>query len=227
METKIYNILIIDDHPLIAQAYKLALDELKNTNEGIDFIITYCHDCAEGYTAIQAAVSNKESIDLVFLDISLPPTKDGKILSGEDLGIKFRELLPEAKIIVSTTYSDNYRIHNIIKSVNPEGFLIKNDLDPDELIKAVGAVLDGKLYFTDSVLEVLRNNVSSDHMLDSMDRRILYELSIGTKMKDIPNVLPLSIAGIEKRKRNLKVIFNIKKNSDKELIQLAKKKGFI
>lgn len=227
METKIYNILIIDDHPLIAQAYKLALDELKNTNEGIDFIITYCHDCAEGYSAIQAAVSNKESIDLVFLDISLPPTKDGKILSGEDLGIKFRELLPEAKIIVSTTYSDNYRIHNIIKSVNPEGFLIKNDLDPDELIKAVGAVLDGKLYFTDSVLEVLRNNVSSDHMLDSMDRRILYELSIGTKMKDIPNVLPLSIAGIEKRKRNLKVIFNIKKNSDKELIQLAKKKGFI
>ena len=95
------------------------------------------------------------------------------------------------------------------------------------MIKAVGAVLDGKLYFTDSVLEVLRNNVSSDHMLDSMDRRILYELSIGTKMKDIPNVLPLSIAGIEKRKRNLKVIFNIKKNSDKELIQLAKKKGFI
>lgn len=227
METKIYNILIIDDHPLIAQAYKLALDELKNTNEGIDFTIAYCHDCAEGYTAIQDAVSNKESIDLVFLDISLPPTKDGKILSGEDLGIKFRELLPEAKIIVSTTYSDNYRIHNIIKSVNPEGFLIKNDLDPDELIKAVGAVLDGKLYFTDSVLEVLRNNVSSDHMLDSMDRRILYELSIGTKMKDIPNVLPLSIAGIEKRKRNLKVIFNIKKNSDKELIQLAKKKGFI
>lgn len=221
-----FNILIIDDHPLIAQAYNLALLELKN-KEAVDFIVEVCHNCTDGYKAIKDAVSDKKSIDLVFLDISLPPSKDGKILSGEDLGIKFRELLPAAKIIVSTTYSDNYRIHNIIKSVNPEGFLIKNDLDPDELLKAIVAVLDGKLYFTESVLEVLRNNVSSDHMLDSMDRRILYELSIGTKMKDIPNVLPLSIAGIEKRKRNLKVIFNIKKNSDKDLIQLAKKKGFI
>lgn len=221
-----FNILIIDDHPLIAQAYNLALLELKS-KEDVDFIVEVCHNCTDGYKAIKDAVSDKKSIDLVFLDISLPPSKDGKILSGEDLGIKFRELLPAAKIIVSTTYSDNYRIHNIIKSVNPEGFLIKNDLDPDELLKAIVAVLDGKLYFTESVLEVLRNNVSSDHMLDSMDRRILYELSIGTKMKDIPNVLPLSIAGIEKRKRNLKVIFNIKKNSDKDLIQLAKKKGFI
>ncbi len=226
MEAKMFNILIIDDHPLIAQAYNLALLELKS-KEDVDFIVEVCHNCTDGYKAIKDAVSDKKSIDLVFLDISLPPSKDGKILSGEDLGIKFRELLPAAKIIVSTTYSDNYRIHNIIKSVNPEGFLIKNDLDPDELLKAIVAVLDGKLYFTESVLEVLRNNVSSDHMLDSMDRRILYELSIGTKMKDIPNVLPLSIAGIEKRKRNLKVIFNIKKNSDKDLIQLAKKKGFI
>lgn len=226
METKIYNILIIDDHPLIAQAYNLALLELKN-KEDVDFIVEICHNCTDGYKAIMDAVSDKKSIDLVFLDISLPPSKDGKILSGEDLGIKFRELLPAAKIIVSTTYSDNYRIHNIIKSVNPEGFLIKNDLDPDRLLKAIVAVLDGKLYFTESVLEVLRNNVSSDFVLDSTDRRILYELSIGTKMKDIPNVLPLSIAGIEKRKRNLKVIFNIKKNSDKDLIQLAKKKGFI
>ncbi|MDP2692880.1 MAG: response regulator [bacterium] len=226
METKIYNILIIDDHPLIAQAYNLALLELKN-KEDVDFIVEICHNCTDGYKAIKDTVSDKKSIDLVFLDISLPPSKDGKILSGEDLGIKFRELLPAAKIIVSTTYSDNYRIHNIIKSVNPEGFLIKNDLDPDELLKAIVAVLDGKLYFTESVLEVLRNNVSSDFVLDSTDRRILYELSIGTKMKDIPNVLPLSIAGIEKRKRNLKVIFNIKKNSDKDLIQLAKKKGFI
>lgn len=227
MEIKIFNILIIDDHPLIAQAYRLAFNELKKSKEDIDFIVEICHNCTDGYETIKDTVSHKKKIDLVFLDISLPPSKDGKILSGEDLGIKFRKLLPETKIIVSTTYSDNYRIHNIIKSVNPEGFLIKNDLDPDELVKAIEAVLDGKLYFTETVLEVLRNNVATDHFLDNVDRRILYELSIGTKMKDLPNVLPLSIAGIEKRKRNLKVIFNIKKNSDKDLIQLAKKKGFI
>src|SRR5690606_3428961 len=156
-----------------------------------------------------------------------PPSEDGKILSGEDLGIKIRSLWHETKIIVSTTYSDTFRIHTIIKNINPEGFLVKNDLEPAELVQAVKTVLNGKLFFTETVLEVMRNNVAHDYFLDRVDRQLLYELSIGTKMKDLPDILPLSIAGIEKRKRNLKVIFNIKGNSDKELIQLAKEKGFI
>ena len=66
-------------------------------------------------------------MDIVFLDIKLPPSKDGKILSGEDLGIKINQLLPDTKIIISTTFNDNYRIHNILENINPDGFLIKND----------------------------------------------------------------------------------------------------
>jgi hypothetical protein len=46
-------------------------------------------------------------------------------------------------------------------------------------------------------------------------------------MKDLPNVLPMSIAGIEKRKRQLKEMFNVQENEDRELILKAKEKGFI
>jgi hypothetical protein len=46
-------------------------------------------------------------------------------------------------------------------------------------------------------------------------------------MKDLPKILPLSIAGIEKRKRNLKVIFDVEGQDDKALIMVAKEKGFI
>ena len=47
-------------------------------------------------------------------------------------------------------------------------------------------------------------------------------------MKDLPNILPLSLAGIEKRKRNLKRTFDVKSvNNDKELITKAKEMGFI
>ena len=43
----------------------------------------------------------------------------------------------------------------------------------------------------------------------------------------LPNVIPLSKAGIEKRKRALYSVFNIKENSDRQLIIEAKKSGFI
>jgi len=63
--------------------------------------------------------------------------------------------------------------------------------------------------------------------LDAIDRRLLYELSIGTKMKEIPKVLPMSIAGVEKRKRRLISLFEVEEQGDRALIKAAMDKGFI
>ena len=46
-------------------------------------------------------------------------------------------------------------------------------------------------------------------------------------MKDLPNIVPLSIAGIEKRKRILKQVFDVEDQGDKALILRAKELGFI
>jgi hypothetical protein len=77
------------------------------------------------------------------------------------------------------------------------------------------------------VIKLLRDQIVNDFVLDNYDRKILYELSIGTRIKDLPKLIPLSIAGIEKRKRNLKRMFNVKKMDDRELLISAKEKGFI
>ena len=61
----------------------------------------------------------------MFLDISVPPSKDKKLLSGEDVGLMINRVFPSSKIIVSTTFNDNYRIQSILKNMNPDGFLIK------------------------------------------------------------------------------------------------------
>ena len=63
--------------------------------------------------------------------------------------------------------------------------------------------------------------------IDKIDRQILYELSIGTRMKDLPKIVPLSIAGIEKRKRILKEVFDVEDQGDKALIMKARELGFI
>ena len=82
-------------------------------------------------------------------------------------------------------------------------------------------------YYSKSVLELFRKQLSTDYRLDKIDRQLLYEMSIGTKMKDFPKIIPMSMAGLEKRKKHLKILFKVKDNDDRELILKAKEKGFI
>jgi DNA-binding NarL/FixJ family response regulator len=226
MSKKFFNVLIIDDHPIIADAYKSAFEFISSENKKIKFKISIANTSDQAVEIIEDSYENK-GLDIVFLDISLPQSKNHKILSGEDLGIRIKQLLPKCKIIVATTFNDSLRIQAILKNVNPEGFLIKNDIDKEELITSILSIMDSTPYYSKSVLELLRKQASVNHKLDKIDRQLLYELSIGTKMKDLPNILPMSMAGIEKRKKQLKQLFDVEDNDDRSLILKAKEKGFI
>lgn len=220
------KVLIIDDHPIIADAYKSAFEFIEAENENIRFKIDIVHNSDDAIQKITKASKNN-GIDFVFLDISIPPSTDGKILSGEDIGIKIKQLLPKCKIIVATTFNDNYRIQVILKNVNPNGFLIKNDINKDELVTSIKTVLNNSPYYSKSVLELFRKQSSVDYQLDKIDRQLLYEMSIGTKMKELPNVIPMSMTGLEKRKKHLKIIFDVDEGDDRALVLKAKEKGFI
>ena len=223
---KIYNVLLIDDHPIISDAYKSAFEFISAENSEFNFEISIVTNSDDAILKITEA-SKSNGIDIVFLDISLPPSSDGKILSGEDLGVEIRKLLPNCKILVATTYNDNYRIQVILKNVNPDGFLIKNDVNKEELVTSIKTVMDGTPYYSKSVLELFRKQSAIDYKLDKIDRQLLYEMSIGTKMKDLPTIIPMSMAGLEKRKKQLKQLFGVQDNDDRQLILKAKEKGFI
>jgi len=221
-----YNVLIIDDHPIIVESYRNALQYVALINKQLAFKINSANNCDLAYQKINEA-STKKPFDLIFLDISLPPSLDSEILSGEDLGLKIRTILPDAKIIVATTYDNNYRIQNIFENINPEGFLIKTDITSKELANAIQTVLNNTPYYSKTITQLLRKQASNAILLDRTDRKILYELSIGTKMKDLPNLLPLTISGIERRKQRLLNIFGVATHDDKTLLLRAKEKGFI
>lgn len=218
------KVLIVDDHPLIINAYRHALQKvcLDLKLDPIFFTIGNIEEFQEFYDQ-----GSLESIDLVILDISLPIGNSKRFLSGEDIGIEIRKVTSDIKIIISTSFNDNYRVHSILKSVDPDAFLVKNDLTPAELITAITTVLEDPPYYSNMVLGMLRKQLSNELIIDQLDRRILYELSQGAKMKDIAQLLPLSIAGVEKRKRNLKLLFDIDETGDSKLIRTAKEKGFI
>jgi len=218
------NILIVDDHPFIIEAYKNAIN-LYNKKGIFEFVITQAKDCKTGYEAIMA--SDIEPFGIAFLDLSMPVYEEKGIFSGEDLALLIRNNMPGCKIILLTMHTELLKINTIIKNINPDGLVIKNDLTFDELLLAFDKILKGGNYYSQTVIQLV-SQINNEHIeIDTYDKQILFQLSKGIKTKDIPQHVPLSLSAIEKRKINLKEILDIKGGSDIDLIRESKSKGLL
>ena len=144
------NILIVDDHPFIIQAYKNALD--KYSQQGFEFIVTQANNCKSGYESITEA---KTAFDVAFFDISMPEYPEKGIYSGEDLAALIKIEMPNCKIILLTMHTELLKINNIIKNINPSGLVIKNDLTFDELIFAFDKIINNESYYSQTVIKLV------------------------------------------------------------------------
>lgn len=223
---KTINVLIVEDEPLIIENLITAFDQLGASNGFLNFKIKSATNCDDASKEIQKAVISKP-FDLVLLDINIPGSSDERLLCGEDLGIDLKKLFPNIKIIVFTSHNNNYRLNNILKSLNPDGFLIKSDINFQKLLEALESVINNLPYYSKVILQLMRRYVSNDFTLDKIDRQLLYELSKGTRTKNLTNLLPLSLSAIESRKRNLKELFEVENGNDRQLILKAEQHGFI
>ena len=124
-------------------------------------------------------------------------------------------------------YSDNLRLINILKNLNPAGFLIKSDVTPDEFLLAFNKVRKGDVHYSQSITRITRKHITSNIVLDENDRSILFHLADGVRTKDLVEIVPLSLAAIEKRKKMMKEIFGVEKGGDLALINSARNMGFI
>lgn len=221
--SELIKILMIDDHPITLEGYKNILISLKSANTNL--VIETASNCEEAYWKVHKSSDERNHYDIIFLDISLPPSETLKIFSGEDLGLRIRQIT-SSKIIILTMYNENFRIYNILKNVSPEGLLIKSDVSPKEFFRAFREVLNGKLYYSNTVKVLMRKQFSNNIVLDELDRNILFQLSKGKMTKDLSQLIPLSLAAIEKRKRNMKEILEVN-GGDLLLVEKAKELGFI
>lgn len=216
------NILIVDDHPFIIQGYKNAITRY-NPEEN-EFVILEAKDCESAYNVI----TNPDSLvfDIAFLDISMPPYEDKGIYSGEDLAKLILEFMPNCKIILLTMFTEFLKIKTIIKNINPNGLVIKNDLTFDELLFAFDKVMKNETYYSESVIKMLESQEHSIE-IDLFDKQILFHLSKGTKSKDITQFIPISLNAIEVRKVKLKELLKVVDGSDIELVREARNIGLL
>ncbi len=222
--TQTIDTLLIDDHPFIVDAYINHLKQYEAFNPKFKFEISFATDSDR---AIDVLKASKEPFELVFLDIRVPESENGKIKSGEDIGIYIRKHYPKTKIIIITGHYNLLLLSDVLQNINPEGLLYKSDVVGETISEVLNSVLENIPFYSPTILKLLRKKISSKIILDRIDKQLLNELSKGTKTKDLTKALPLSRAGIEKRRRNLKELFGVTSNDSDVLISSAIKKGFL
>ena len=218
------KILMVDDHPIIIEGY---INVLKATKpDDLELHIDTANNCDMAEIMITKS-ANDRHYDMCFFDISLPPSTNGKYTSGEDLAKLAQSLLPDTKVIILTMFNESYRIHNIIREINPDGFLIKSDLTSLELADAFQHILKSPPYYTSTVHNYVKQTLTSEIYVDDINRKIIYLLSQGIKTRSLLEHIPLSMSAIEKRKKQLKLLFSVEDGKDETLLQMAKEKGFL
>lgn len=218
------NVLIIEDHPLIISAYKEALKQLsKETSLNFTVVHISTYEKAVSYLHDEERLNN---LDLLLLDIMLP-SKGQVVFVGEELGANFKSLKSDLKILISTGINDNFQIRQILKRVDPDGFVLKKNLNSQRLLTALKMVLELPPYYCGDILKLFRNDLRRSFRLDSLDRKLLFELALGTRNNELPDIIPLSLGGIEHRKRGLKELFGVRDEDDQALIKIAKRQGVI
>ncbi|MEM9144435.1 MAG: histidine kinase [Bacteroidota bacterium] len=218
------RILTIDDHEMTPLGYKYVLEG--KDHDGLRVVMDVASSYDKGEEKIRISAKGVP-YDIILLDIQLFPPSANDSRSGEDLGKLARKLVPDSKIVFMSSFSDNYRINAIFNSVNPDGYMVKSEIDEKSLIAMVHTVSGGKPYYSAEALGAIRRKMSNDLDVDDLDKKILYYISIGTRTKDIGSQIAASITTVETRKRQLKILFGIETGNDMALIEEAKKRGFL
>jgi DNA-binding NarL/FixJ family response regulator len=213
------TILVVDDHPFTSDAY---INLISKANDKIKYKFLKATNCEKACKTIEMMVKDEKIIDIALLDINLPPYEKEKILSGTDLAIIIREKYPKCKIIMLTMHSEHLILNKVLKAINPEGFISKNDIDFRTFPNIFFKIKDGEKYFSPTINKSFQSLLTNTIKWDEIDTQIIILLERGIITKEIPNYIDISLSSIEKRKATIKRQLADQKITDEELISICK-----
>lgn len=219
---KVFDVLIVDDHPTIIEAYKSILNASCDNNVELNYTIAY--NCKEAYQKIQ---QNFFKCDVALLDLKLPAHESEKIYSGEDLALLIKKTKENCKIIILTSSHETFILYELINRINPQGILVKSDFVPEELGLAFNHILKGETYYSQTVKMCFKTLKEQELHLDSTNRQLISLLAKGVQTKNLPKYLNISLSSVDKRKSHIKLFLGIDKGSDEDIVLEAKLRGFI
>lgn len=218
------TILIVDDHPINVDGYQALLSNIES-NKKAEYLLAF--DCKQAYNTIIKYHLEEKTIDFAFIDISLPAYEEKKMFSGSDIALLIRKVLPDCKIVIISMHKEPNWVNQIFKSINPEGFISKNDINYKLFPEVFQSIASDETYFSQSIKQAQKVIIQNNINWDNHDSKILQLIEKGIKTINLPEFIPLSLSTIEKRKAIIKKQLIMDSGSDKELLDAARNLGFL
>ena len=174
------KILIADDHEVVRRGIREIL------LEGLSFI--QVGEAGDTASLVNKALS--ENWDIVISDLSMPGG------GGIEALKRIRNEKPDQKILIITIYPEEQYAIRVFQA-GAQGFLNK-DTAPEQLVKAVQMILDGRKYIQPSLAEKMtavigqQANLYPHELLSEREMAVMLKLASGESVSQIAKELELT-----------------------------------
>ena len=211
------RILLADDHTVVRQGLRKVLEERP------DWVVVA--EAGNGRDAVKQAEELKP--DVAILDVAMP------LLNGIEATRQIVKRVPATRVLVLTMHSDEAYVNQILKA-GATDYLLKDSADVD-LIQAVGAVSQGKSFFSpgvarlmlDDYVRQLADKGISDRYesLSEREREIFQLIAEGKANKEIAHILSISPSTVETHRA--RIMEKLDLHSAAEIVLYAVRRGVI
>lgn len=209
------SVAIADDHSLL----RSALAKLINTFEGYSIIME-----ADNGKELRNKIQQQVVPDIVMLDVNMPE------MDGFETTQWLHKTYPQVKVLALSMFSDEKTIIKMFK-VGAKGYLLKNT-DPEELKKALDALIDKNVYLSEYVSGKLVSGLHQESeepvkevILNEKEREFLRWTCSELSYKEIASKMFVSPRTVDDYRQSL---FNkLKVHSRVGLVLYAIKNGIV
>lgn len=195
------KVLIADDHAVFRAGLRQFLDEVPG--------VTVVGEAATGNDVIDKL--RQDDWDLLVLDINMPDR------SGLDILRHVRAGHERTRVLILSGYPERQYAINVLRA-GASGYIAK-DSDPDELLKAVRLVLQGRRYVSESLAELLVTDLDQGDQplhakLSEREFQIFGKLAAGNAVSEIARELCLSVKTVSTYRARILEKLHLRTNAD-------------
>ncbi len=201
------RILIVDDHPLIAQSLSSIISDSK-----VGEVVAMASTAKQCLDLIAI-----KHFDLVLLDINLP---DG---NGLDICKSIIEKYPQTRVLAITSFNEYTIIRKMMEN-GASGYILKNSM-PEEVIEGIETVLKGETFLCHEVDILMKKKSDQQIFLTPRETELLQLICEGYTNPEIADKLFLGVETINSYRKNL--LFKLNARNTAVLVKIAMEQKLI
>jgi DNA-binding NarL/FixJ family response regulator len=167
------RVMVVDDHPLMREGIAAVLS--------IGGRFALAAEAGDGREALEQYVRHQP--DVVLMDLQMP------VMNGLDAIVAIREIAPQARIIVLTTYKGDVQVLRALKA-GAMGYLLKSMLRT-ELADAICKVHAGQRHIPPEIAIELAAHIDAD-ALSARETEVLGLVADGNSNKRVAQALGIA-----------------------------------